>query len=489
VGPARRGAGAGRHRRCGMAVAAGRPVARRSLSGAAGGSLLGLRNGLGEFTDAACGAGGRPGGRDVRGHRPARRRPTGRRLAGGHRRPGRRRHRCGRRIAAPDARWRAIQLRCREGIDRRPTGFGAATDLARLVPRVGRRWLGRGALRGPARRPALAVHGPAEGPARHAQSAWFRLRTLALRAAYSSQRRRALERARPGATPRRQRRPPDRAPAPTGPRCNPAARGRSARRRRAGRARGRRSGRDRAQRLGPVPRHRHFAPGQHQRPARDDVCLAGGCPDRLAVATQLACDACGAGACRGALGRGRLRDAVCAAGGLGRAGAAHGVDAGDGGAARQPGPALALAAGAAGRRLRRDGDRSVGAAAAGFLALVRGGGPADDLGPIANRRAGPSPGVRAAAAFGSAHAGRRDARAGAAVADLLPAGVGGGLPGQPGGNSAGHAADHAAGPAGGVAAAVVAGRRLAGAGARAGAGLAGGLARGGPDPGGPRPRV
>ena len=77
--------------------------------------------------------------------------------------------------------------------------------------------------------------------------------------------------------------------------------------------------------------------------------------------------------------------ALCAAGRLGRAGAAHAVDAGHGGAAAQPGvrwpqPLVLLAA-----AVRGDAARPLGADAAGLLAVVRRGGSVDGLG--AGRRA------------------------------------------------------------------------------------------------------
>ena len=113
-----------------------------------------------------------------------------------------------------------------------------------------------------------------------------------------------------------------------------AARRRPARRRRAGRARGRRPGRDRARRLGAVPQHRRRPPDVDQRPARHDVRLARRRAGRRALAAQRARAMlrlpAPSAARWGGLARG---DRVCALLRLGRAGAAHGLDAGHGGAA------------------------------------------------------------------------------------------------------------------------------------------------------------
>jgi competence protein ComEC len=114
----------------------------------------------------------------------------------------------------------------------------------------------------------------------------------------------------------------------------------TARRRRARGAVGRRPVGDRARGLGPVPQHRHRPPDVDQRPARHDVRVARRRVDRRAVAAQRAGDALAAGAAGGALGRlaaPRLRVVL----GLGRAVAAHGLDARDGDAAAGARQALA----------------------------------------------------------------------------------------------------------------------------------------------------
>jgi hypothetical protein len=98
---------------------------------------------------------------------------------------------------------------------------------------------------------------------------------------------------------------------------------------------------------------------------------------------------------RGALGRAAAGPAYARAGGLGRAGAAHGADDRHPGAAAQPGSALATDAGAAGGRGGGDAAGPLGPAAAGLLAVVRGRGPADAVRPRAGRRAAgrPKPGL------------------------------------------------------------------------------------------------
>ena len=77
----------------------------------------------------------------------------------------------------------------------------------------------------------------------------------------------------------------------------------------------------------------------------------------------------------------------------------------------QPGRALALAAGAAGRCGGGDGDRSVGAAAAGLLVVVRGGRPVDGLGAGARPPRRPRAGSPRAGARGSRALWRRCATA------------------------------------------------------------------------------
>ena len=108
-----------------------------------------------------------------------------------------------------------------------------------------------------------------------------------------------------------------------------------------------------------------------------------------------------------------------------------------------------------------DAARPLGAAAAGLLAVVRGGGPAGGVracwrhGAAHATCAGLARPHRGSAARRAAHAGRGHRGAGAAVAAVLPAAVAGRLRGQPGGDPAGDAAGHAAGAAGRAAAAAV----------------------------------
>ena len=126
---------------------------------------------------------------------------------------------------------------------------------------------------------------------------------------------------------RRGRGPSGRAPAPARARRDRRQRRRPARRRRAGGARGRRPGRDRARRLGAVPQHRRRPPDVDQRPARHDVRLARRPRAGRRLAAQPPRDAGLAGAERGALGRPRRGDRLRGLLRLGRAGAAHGLDA------------------------------------------------------------------------------------------------------------------------------------------------------------------
>jgi competence protein ComEC len=154
-----------------------------------------------------------------------------------------------------------------------------------------------------------------------------------------------------------------------------------------------------------------------------------------------------------------LATAYARAGRLGRAGAAHGVDARRGGAA-QCRRALAGAADPAGRgrgvtidpwALLQPGFW-LSFVAVGLLIAsepVRGAPPPTRMPP------GTAPVALAVRWPGPAHAGRGHRRPGAADAGLLPAAVAGGHRGQPGGDSGGHAAHHAAGAAGRAAAAAV----------------------------------
>jgi competence protein ComEC len=159
---------------------------------------------------------------------------------------------------------------------------------------------------------------------------------------------------------------------------------------------------------------------------------------------------------RACAGRAGLR----AAGRLGRAGAAHGGHAGRGGAAAQPGlrwpcSLVLLAAGAG----VGDGDPWALLQPGFWLSFVAVGLlVASEPVPVA-----PAPrrlatgGPAAARCAGLRTQGVATVGPGAADAGVLPAGVAGGLRGQPGGHSAGHAADHAAGLAGRAAAAAVGG--------------------------------
>ena len=236
-------------------------------------------------------------------------------------------------------------------------GRRAAKGLAALGPGLaGRRAAVRPAA-GPACGRALGTAGAPEAAAWAAEPAWLRCGAVAVRAAHRRRGQRACHRA---------ARPPPTggcpalvgsrrrglvtagaggglARAPARPTAAGAGRQRTRRcDRRAGRGR---PGRHRRPAVGRLPPDRRGAPDEHQRPAHHPLRRAGlgrrgrtvAAPGRLVSA--LPC-AGGRPLERRAAGAG-----LCAAVGLGRAGAAHGVDAAAGGRGARPWLALAAAAG------------------------------------------------------------------------------------------------------------------------------------------------